>query len=78
MMHYKPVKITINALGLSKVILNMVVRHYNLLNSIISDRGSLFTLKFKSLLYYFFKVKWQLSITAILRQIAKPNYKTAQ
>ena len=60
MVHYKPVKITINALRLAKVILDMVVIHHGLLDSIVSDKGSLFTSKFWSLLYYFFGIKWKL------------------
>ena len=46
MVHYKPVKITINALGLAKVIIDVVVGHHNLPDSIITDRESLFISKF--------------------------------
>ena len=35
MVYYKLVKVTINAFGLIKEIINMVVRHYGLPNSII-------------------------------------------
>lgn len=35
--YYKPVKITINAYGLAKVIINAVVCHHGLLNPIVSD-----------------------------------------
>ena len=35
--YYKPVKITIDALGLAKVIIHVVVRHHGLPNSIIID-----------------------------------------
>ncbi len=44
--HYKPVKVTIDAPGLAKVIINMVVHHYGVLESIVTDRGSLLTSKF--------------------------------
>ena len=44
--HYEPVKVTIDALGLAKVILNMVVWHHGLANSIVTNRGSFFTSKF--------------------------------
>ena len=54
MVHYKLVKVTINISGLAKVIFDMVVWHYDLLDSIVSNRGSLFTFKFWSLLCYFF------------------------
>ena len=61
MVHYKPVKITINAPGLAKVIINVVVRHHGLLNSIITDQGFLFTSKFWSSLCYFLGIKRKLS-----------------
>ena len=61
MVHYEPVKVTINAAGLAEVILDMVVRHHGLPNSIVSDRGSLFTSKFWSSLYYFLGIKRRLS-----------------
>ena len=46
MVHYKPVKVTINDLGLAEVILNVVVQHHDLFDLIVSDRSLLFTLKF--------------------------------
>ena len=61
MVHYKPVKVIINALGLAEVILDVVVRHHGLPNSIVSDRGSLFTSKFWSLFCYFLGIKRRLS-----------------
>ena len=57
MVHYELVNVTINASRLVKVILNMVVQHHGLLDSIVSDKGSLFTSKFWSLLCYFFGIK---------------------
>ena len=45
MVHYKLVMITINAPGLAEVIIDVVVRHHGLPNSIVTDRGSLFTSK---------------------------------
>ena len=39
MVDYKPVKITINTPGLAKVIMNVVVRHHSLLDSIVTDWG---------------------------------------
>ena len=61
MVHYELVKVTIDAPGLAEVILNMVVRHHGLLNSIVSDRGLLFTSKFWSSLCYFLGIKRRLS-----------------
>lgn len=46
MVHYKSVKVTIDALGLAKIILDVIVWHYNLPNSIVSNKGSLFISKF--------------------------------
>ena len=46
MVHYKLVKITIDAPGLAEVIIDMVVCHHGLPNLIVTDRGSLFTSKF--------------------------------
>ena len=46
MVHYKPVKVTIDASGLAEVIIDVVVRHHDLTHSIVTDRGSLFTSKF--------------------------------
>ena len=61
MVYYKPVKITINAPGLAEVIIDIVVRHHGLPDSIITDRGSLFTSKFWSSLCYFLGIKRRLS-----------------
>ena len=61
MVHYKPVKVTIDAPGLAEVIFDVVVRHHDLPDSIVTDRGSLFTSKFWSLLCYFLGIKRILS-----------------
>ena len=61
MVHYKPVKITLNILGLAEVIIHVVVRHHGLLDSIVTNRGLLFTSKFWSSLYYFLGIKRRLS-----------------
>ena len=60
MVYQKPVKITINVPGLAEVIINLVIRHYGLLNSIVTDRSFLFTSKFWSLLFHFFGIKRRL------------------
>lgn len=57
MVYYKPVKATFDALRLAKVILDVVVQDYSLLDSIVTDRGSIFTLKLWSLVCYFFSIK---------------------
>ncbi len=61
MVHYKPVKVTIDAPDLAEIIINVVVRHHGLPNSIVSDRGSVFTSKFWSSLCYFLGIKQKLS-----------------
>ena len=61
MVHYEPVKVTIDAPGLAEVILDVVVQHHGLPDSIVTDRGSLFTSKFWSLLCYFLSIKRRLS-----------------
>ena len=58
--YYKPVTVTINTPGLVEVILDVVVRHHGLPDSIVTNRGSLFTSKFWSLLYYFLDIKQRL------------------
>ena len=63
MVYYEPVKITINAPGLAEVIIDVVVRHHGLPDSIISDRGAIFISKFWSSLCYFLGIKRQLSTT---------------
>ena len=61
MVHYKPVKVTIDAPRLAEVIIDVVVWHHGLLDSIVTDRGLLFTSKFWSSLCYFLDIKWRLS-----------------
>ena len=62
MVYYKLVKITINAPGLVQVIIDVVVWHHSLSNSIITDYGFLFTSKFWFLLCYFLRIKRRLSM----------------
>ena len=68
MVHYKPVKITLNIPGLAEVIIDVIVRHYRLLNSIVTNRGPLFTSKFWLSICYFLAIKQKLS-TAFHPQI---------
>ena len=48
--YYKLVKITIDAPGLSNNIIGVIMHHHGLLDSIVTNWGSLFTLKFWLLL----------------------------
>ncbi len=68
MIHYEAVKVTINAPALVEVIIKAVVRQHGLPDSIVSDRGLVFTSKFWSLLCYFLGIKRKLS-TAFHPQI---------
>lgn len=63
MVHYEPVYTTIDAPGVAKVIINVIVWHHGLLNSIVSDQGLVFTLKFWFSVYYFLGIKQKLSTT---------------
>ena len=56
MIHYKPIKIIINSLSFAKVIINIVIRYYSFLVSNITNQGPIFTLKFWSLLCYYFGI----------------------
>lgn len=60
--YYKPINVIINTAGLKKLNINVIVRYHGLLVSIISNKGSIFILKFWSLLCYFLNIKWKLSI----------------
>ena len=46
MVYYEPVKVTINTPRPAEVIIDVVVQYYGLPNSIVTNWGSLFTLKF--------------------------------
>ena len=61
MVHYEPVKITIDTPGLAEVIIDVVVQYHGLPDSIVTDKSSLFTSKFWSLLCYFLGIKRRLS-----------------
>ena len=71
MVHYKPIKVTINAPSLAEVIIDVVVRHHGLLDFIVTDRGSLFTSKFRSSLCYFLGIKQRLSTAFYLQTDGK-------
>ena len=61
MVYYKPGQVIFYAPGLAKVIVDMLVGHHGLPNSMMSDKNSLFTSKFWFSLCYFFDIKKQLS-----------------
>ncbi len=61
MVPYELVKVTIDAPGLVEVIIDVVVHHHRVSESIVTDQGSLFTSKFWSSLCYFLGIKRKLS-----------------
>ena len=63
MVYYELVKITINAPGRAKVIINIVICYHGLPDSIVTNRSSLFTSKFCLLFYSLFCIKRWLSTT---------------
>ena len=62
MVHYKLVKDTLNVSNFAEVIINIVIKHHGLLNSIITNWGLLFISKFWLSLCSFFDIKQKLSI----------------
>ncbi len=74
--YYKLIKITIHTPDLVKVIMDMVVQHQSLFNSIVSDWSLVFSSKFLLSLCYFLEIKQELSTTFHLQingQIKRPN-----
>ena len=65
MVHYEPVKFTIDTPGLAEVIIDVIVRHHVLSDSIVSNRGSVYTLNIWSSLCYFLEINKR-SSTAFL------------
>ena len=63
MIYYKPVKNTINLLGLAEVIINMVIGYYGLADLIVINRSLFSISKFWLLLCYFFGIKGWLFTT---------------
>lgn len=65
--YYKPVKITINALGLAKSSFNMIVCDHRFFVSIISNKSLLLHSKFWLSLCFFFGIKYRFSTTFYLK-----------
>ena len=78
MVHYVPVKVTIDTPGLAKVIINIVVRHHRVPESIMTDQGLLFTSIFWFSLCYFLGIKKSYLQPFTLKQMARRKEKTAQ
>ena len=67
MVYYKSVKISIDAHRLAEVIMHIIMHHHGLLDLIVTDKFSIFTSKFWSLLCYLFSIKHQLFTTFYLQ-----------
>lgn len=63
MVFYKPIKVIIDAPILAEMIINVVVWHHGLFNSMITNQGLVITSKFWSSPWYFFEIKWRLLTT---------------
>lgn len=62
MIHYKQVKIIIDAPCLAEVFIHMLICHHGLCDLIVCKQGSIFISKFWSLSCYFQDIKQMLSI----------------
>ena len=61
MVHYEPLLTTLDTNQLAKILIEMVIKYHGLPESIVTDRGSLFTSKFWSSLCYYLNDKRRLS-----------------
>ena len=61
MVHFKPIKIIIDALGLAQVIIDVIVWHHSLPDLMVTNKGFLFISKFWSMLCYFLGINRKLS-----------------
>lgn len=66
-LYYKSVITTIDVTNLVKLIINIVIRHHGLSESITSNQGLIFILKFQFSLDYFLEIKQKLSTTFYLQ-----------
>ena len=78
MIYYKPVKVIINAVGIVKVIINVVIRYHNFSDSIIINQMLLFISKFWLLLCYFLVSSGNSPSPSIHRQTIGPKGKIVQ
>lgn len=57
MVYYKPIFTILNAEQLAEILIETVIKYHGLSDSIITDKGLLFTLKFWSSFCYYLNVK---------------------
>lgn len=77
MVHCKLLKIIIDAFGLAKVMLDMVMWYQVLPNSIVGDRGFVFTSKLWSSLCYLLEIKNNSPLLSIARAMAQQRDRIA-
>ena len=52
MIYYKSIKVIVDITGIAIIIINIIIRNYDLLDIIVINQKSLFTSKYWLLLYY--------------------------
>lgn len=72
----KPVQVTIDATSFAKVIIDVVVSHHGIPDSIVTDRGSFFPLSFGHCCAIFSALNDGYPQPSIGRQTAKPKGRT--
>ena len=75
MVYYKLIKTIIDVLGFAKIIMSVIVQHYDLPNLIINNKSLLFTSKFWSMFYYFLASRNAYLPPSIYKLAVKPNSK---
>lgn len=60
MVYFKSLKITMDIVGLAKVIIYIIIQNYSFLDFVITNKSSVFTSKFSFMLYYFLGIKQKL------------------
>ena len=78
MVYYELIKATIDAPGPAKVIIDMVICHYGVSESIVTDCGLLFISTFWSLLCHFLRIKKSYLQPLTPKRMAKQRDKIAQ
>lgn len=71
-------KIKINLLNFTKMIINIIVKYYGIFNLLILNINLLLIFKFELLLYHFFKIRENLFIVFFFKSMAKLKDKIIQ
>lgn len=78
MIYYEQVKVMIDVLSLTEMIINVVVCNHRVPESIFTDRDLLFTSKFQTLLCYFPGIKKKLSTVFYSKRMVRYRGKMTQ